>query len=75
MADDDAMTRPEIIPFADEHVPVLEALRARDPGLAVDVLHRHFDAAAAGLARSWPDEAPTSPVPALAVAPGEPAGA
>ncbi len=29
--------------IADEHVPVLEALRARDPELATDVLHRHFE--------------------------------
>ena len=43
--------------IADEHVPVLEALRARDPDLAVEVLHRHFDDAAAGLARRWTDDA------------------
>jgi DNA-binding GntR family transcriptional regulator len=41
--------------IADHHVPVLEALRRRDPELATEVLHRHFADAAAMLARHWPD--------------------
>ncbi len=41
--------------IADQHVPVLEALRERDPVLATAVLHRHFEEAAAGLARHWSD--------------------
>lgn len=45
--------------IADEHLPVLAALRARDPDLAVEVLHRHFANAAAMLANLW--SAATSP--------------
>ncbi|MCI4354645.1 MAG: GntR family transcriptional regulator [Thermoplasmata archaeon] len=39
--------------IADEHLPVLAALRRRDPALAVEVLHEHFARAAAMLARLW----------------------
>jgi DNA-binding GntR family transcriptional regulator len=42
---------------------VLEALRARDPDLATDVLHRHFEHAAAGLASRWTDEGATAVSP------------
>ena len=42
--------------IADQHEPVLDALRRRDPALATAVLHRHFDEAAAGLAEHWPGE-------------------
>jgi DNA-binding GntR family transcriptional regulator len=40
--------------IADQHLPVLAALRERDAGLVTAVLHRHFDDAAAGLASHWP---------------------
>jgi len=54
--------------IADEHLPVLEALRSRDPALAEAVLHHHFDEAAAGLARRWTDEAsPAAPSSTSAV--------
>jgi DNA-binding GntR family transcriptional regulator len=43
--------------IAEHHAPVLAALRARDPELVTAVLHDHFDQAAAGLARRWPDGA------------------
>jgi DNA-binding GntR family transcriptional regulator len=39
--------------IADEHVPVLAALRQRDPMLAVEVLHHHFANAAAMLGNLW----------------------
>ncbi|MDA8237530.1 MAG: GntR family transcriptional regulator [Chloroflexi bacterium] len=39
--------------IADEHLPVLDALRRRDPDLVVEVLHRHFATAAAMLASLW----------------------
>jgi DNA-binding GntR family transcriptional regulator len=42
--------------IAEQHAPVLTALRARDPELVTAVLHDHFEQAAAGLARHWPDE-------------------
>jgi DNA-binding GntR family transcriptional regulator len=59
--------------IADEHIPVLGALRARDPELAVAVLHRHFEDAAAGLASRWTDQATPSPavVPTYLQAMGE----
>ncbi len=38
--------------IADHHAPILEALRRRDPDLVADVLHGHFDDAAAVIARS-----------------------
>jgi DNA-binding GntR family transcriptional regulator len=47
--------------IADQHIPVLEALRRRDADLAVTVLRRHFDDAAAGLASHWPDARPPEP--------------
>lgn len=47
--------------IADQHAPVLDALRRRDPELAVAVLHRHFDEAAASLASHWPDGAGSRP--------------
>ncbi len=47
--------------IADAHLPVLDALRRRDPDLAVEVLHDHFANAAANLARHWGDaEVPAS---------------
>jgi DNA-binding GntR family transcriptional regulator len=52
--------------IADQHVPVLDALRRRDADLATTVLHRHFADAAAGLARHWSD----APPPASPVAEG-----
>jgi DNA-binding GntR family transcriptional regulator len=54
--------------IADDHLPVLDALRSRDPGRAVAVLHRHFADAAAGLARAWSEDAP-APVPAATAGP------
>jgi DNA-binding GntR family transcriptional regulator len=39
--------------IADEHLPVLAALRRRDAALAVEVLHQHFARAAAMLAGLW----------------------
>lgn len=39
--------------IADEHLPVLGALRRRDPVLANEVLHQHFVNAAAMLERLW----------------------
>ena len=46
--------------IADEHVPVLEALRRRDPVLVGEVMHRHFADAAAMLGSHW--EAADGPV-------------
>jgi DNA-binding GntR family transcriptional regulator len=60
---------------ADEHLPVLDALRRRDPELAVEVLHQHFANAAARLGSHWDDgspvavEAPAPPAPLRAFAP------
>jgi DNA-binding GntR family transcriptional regulator len=45
--------------IADEHLPVLGALRQRDATLAVEVLHNHFANAAAMLARLWSDAGPS----------------
>ncbi len=60
--------------LADHHVPVLEALRRGNPDVVTDVLRRHFDDAAAVIARSaaeptaaGDDRAP-GPVPATAPA-------
>jgi len=39
--------------IADQHAPVLDALRRRDPNLVTAVLHEHFDVAARMLARHW----------------------
>jgi len=47
--------------LADQHLPVLEAIRSRDAELASTVLHRHFDGAAAILASHWPDPVPPPP--------------
>jgi DNA-binding GntR family transcriptional regulator len=51
--------------IADEHIPVLEALRGRDPEVAEAVIARHFENAATGLASHWmeprPDEAQPEP--------------
>jgi DNA-binding GntR family transcriptional regulator len=44
--------------IADEHIPVLEALRRRDPALVAEVLHQHFATAAAMLGSLWADEGP-----------------
>jgi DNA-binding GntR family transcriptional regulator len=43
---------------ADEHVPVLDALRRRDPALVTEVLHRHFANAAATVGTYWDDANP-----------------
>lgn len=43
--------------IADSHLPVLDALRARDVARAVSALHTHFTNAAAGLASEWVAEA------------------
>ena len=56
--------------IAEHHAPVLAALRARDPELVTAVLHDHFDQAAAGLARRWPDEPRFAAAPAPAPAVG-----
>ncbi len=39
--------------IADQHIPILRALRARDAAQAVAVMHSHFEDAAAGLASHW----------------------
>jgi DNA-binding GntR family transcriptional regulator len=59
--------------IADQHEPVLDALRRRDAGLVTTVLHEHFADAAAGLADHWPAEPPMDreSVPGT----GRPAGA
>jgi DNA-binding GntR family transcriptional regulator len=44
--------------IAEEHVPVLDALRRRDPELAVEVLHRHFNNAASMLGSLWAEVPP-----------------
>ncbi len=44
--------------IAEQHVPVLEALRRRDPELVRTVLHEHFEDAAASLASHWPEGGP-----------------
>ncbi|MEW6225202.1 MAG: GntR family transcriptional regulator [Chloroflexota bacterium] len=46
--------------IADEHLPILDALRRRDPDLAVEVLHTHFERAAAGLASHWAERGDTA---------------
>jgi len=46
--------------IADEHEPVLEALRQRDTALAVTVLHQHFANAAAMLGSHWEDDEPAA---------------
>jgi DNA-binding GntR family transcriptional regulator len=56
--------------IADHHVPVLDALRRRDPELAGAVLREHFENAAAGLASHWPDRRPDA-TPAEADSPAE----
>jgi DNA-binding GntR family transcriptional regulator len=47
--------------IADEHVPVLDALRRRDPELVVEVLHQHFARAATMLGSLWGDDEPQAP--------------
>jgi DNA-binding GntR family transcriptional regulator len=54
--------------IADEHVPILEALRRRDTALAVEVMHRHFDNAGSMLASLWVDSDPPG-APDLSPAP------
>ena len=44
--------------IAELHVPVLDALRRRDPEAVTAVLHDHFAAAAAMLASLWTEPAP-----------------
>jgi DNA-binding GntR family transcriptional regulator len=39
--------------IADYHLPILGALRARDPDLVTRVMNEHFEHAAAGLAGRW----------------------
>jgi DNA-binding GntR family transcriptional regulator len=63
--------------LAEEHVPVLDALRHRDPVRATEVFHRHFANAAAMLESHWADSGPSGPAdmpgearaPALRAAP------
>jgi DNA-binding GntR family transcriptional regulator len=57
--------------IADQHIPVLDALRRRDADLATAVLRRHFDDAASMLASHRPDT--RSPVP-VAPDPAPPVG-
>jgi DNA-binding GntR family transcriptional regulator len=40
---------------ADLHVPILAALRRRQPEEVVEALERHFVDASANMARRWPD--------------------
>ncbi len=47
--------------IADEHMPVLDALRQRDPELVVEVLHRHFANAASMLGSLWASTPPPPP--------------
>ena len=51
------------IRIADEHVPVLDALRRRDPALIGEVMHRHFANAAATLRSHWEAAAPAGGAP------------
>jgi DNA-binding GntR family transcriptional regulator len=44
--------------IADGHVPVLEALRTRDPEQVTAILHQHFLAAASMLASMWATTGP-----------------
>jgi DNA-binding GntR family transcriptional regulator len=44
--------------IAEEHVPVLDALRRRDPELAVEILHQHFTNAATMLGSLWAELPP-----------------
>ena len=55
--------------IADEHMPVLDALRRRDPELVVEVLHHHFANAASMLASLWASAPPPAPPPAPATSP------
>jgi DNA-binding GntR family transcriptional regulator len=45
--------------IADEHVPILEALRGRDPDHLADVIRTHFEHAADGLAHHWAEQQTT----------------
>ncbi|MEW5992345.1 MAG: GntR family transcriptional regulator [Chloroflexota bacterium] len=56
--------------IADEHLPVLDALRRRDPELVSQVLHRHFANAAAMLGSHWPNVPPKTALPGVAASPG-----
>jgi DNA-binding GntR family transcriptional regulator len=49
--------------IADEHVPILEALRLMDLERAAAVLQTHFEDAAAGLASHWAESKAPAPVP------------
>jgi DNA-binding GntR family transcriptional regulator len=55
--------------IAEEHVPILDALRRRDPDLAVEVFHRHFTNAAAMLAGLWSSAPPPPATPRPAASP------
>jgi len=62
--------------IADEHLPVLDALRRHDPTLTGECLHRHFANAAAILRSYWVDDVPTistgrrdGPMPSLGLGP------
>jgi DNA-binding GntR family transcriptional regulator len=50
--------------IADEHIPVLDALRRRDPAVATMVFHEHFANAAAMLGTAWDDGTAGQPAPA-----------
>lgn len=45
---------------ADLHLPIVEALRSRDPERVVEALRRHFAEASARLDTGWEDEEPTA---------------
>jgi DNA-binding GntR family transcriptional regulator len=49
--------------IADQHAPVLDALRGRDPALAATVLRDHFENAARMLADHWLDGTAPEPSP------------
>ena len=55
--------------IADEHLPVLDALRQHDPELVSQVLHRHFANAAAMLGSLWPSSPPKPATTAVATTP------
>jgi DNA-binding GntR family transcriptional regulator len=49
---------------ADLHVPILQALDARDGDAVADALERHFDEARANMATRWPPDSPRRGDPA-----------
>jgi DNA-binding GntR family transcriptional regulator len=49
---------------ADLHAPILAALEQRDPDGVVDAIERHFDEVSENMSRRWPDEDPSTAIPA-----------